>query len=140
MNQTIFQFFHWYHPAENNLWNHGDMEAGKLASLGVNQVWLPPACKSAHGMGEPGYAVDYLYDLGEFNQNSAYRYGTNEEYIRCIRSFHEAGIKVLADIVRNHKHGGDEQLEQGIGVIQHVYLNDHWEQMLEMKWETLTFS
>ncbi len=110
MNQTIFQFFHWYYPAEGNLWNHACNDASKLASLGVTQVWLPPAYKSALGATEPGYAVYDLYDLGEFEQKGTVRtrYGTKEEYIRCIRAFHDAGIQVLADVVLNHKHGGDE--------------------------------
>jgi alpha-amylase len=111
MNQTIFQFFHWYYSTEGNLWNHACDQAGHLASLGVSQVWLPPAYKSARGAGEPGYAVYDLYDLGEFDQKGTVRtrYGTREEYLHCIRSFHDAGIKVLADIVLNHKHGGDEK-------------------------------
>jgi len=110
MNQTIFQFFHWYYSAEGDLWKHACDQAAPLANLGVTQVWLPPAYKSALGINEPGYAVYDLYDLGEFDQKGTVRtrYGTREEYLDCIRSFHHAGIKVLADIVLNHKHGGDE--------------------------------
>jgi len=110
MNQTIFQFFHWYYSTEGNLWNHACDRASHLASLGVTEVWLPPAYKSALGADEPGYAVYDLYDLGEFEQKGTVRtrYGTKEEYLDCIRSFHDAGINVLADIVLNHKHGGDE--------------------------------
>jgi alpha-amylase len=111
MNQTIFQFFHWYYSTEGNLWNHACDQGPKLSSLGVTQVWLPPAYKSALGAQEPGYAVYDLYDLGEFDQKGTVRtrYGTKQEYLKCIHAFHEAGIKVLADIVLNHKHGGDEK-------------------------------
>ena len=110
MNQTIFQFFHWYYPVSDNLWNHAASEAGKLAALGVTQVWLPPAYKSAFGAEEPGYAVYDLYDLGEFDQKGSIRtrYGTRQEYQQCIRAFQQENIKVLADVVLNHKHGGDE--------------------------------
>jgi len=110
MNQTIFQFFHWYYSAEGNLWLHACDQAGQLASWGITQVWLPPAYKSAHGVNEPGYAVYDLYDLGEFDQKGSVRtrYGTKDEYLHCIRAFHDAGIKVLADVVLNHKHGADE--------------------------------
>lgn len=110
-NQTIFQFFHWYYSKEGNLWNHAKEQAAYLASLGVTQVWLPPAYKSSGGTEEPGYAVYDLFDLGEFDQKGTVRtrYGTLQEYLECIRAFQENGIKVLADIVLNHKLGGDEK-------------------------------
>ncbi|WP_152266564.1 alpha-amylase [Agriterribacter humi] len=110
-NPTIFQFFHWYYSPEGNLWKHGKEEAARLASLGVTDVWLPPAYKSAKGIEEPGYAVYDLYDLGEFDQKGTVRtrYGTKAEYLACIKAFHENQINVLADIVLNHKLGGDEK-------------------------------
>jgi alpha-amylase len=111
MNQTIFQFFHWYYSPEGNLWNHAKDMAPKLASLGVTDVWLPPAYKSAKGVDEPGYAVYDLYDLGEFDQKGTVRtrYGTKDEYLDCIRVLKEHKMGVLADIVLNHKMGGDEK-------------------------------
>ncbi len=110
MNQTIFQFFHWYTPNDGTLWNHVKDEAERLASLGVTNVWLPPAYKSAKGTDEPGYAVYDLFDLGEFDQKGTVRtkYGTKDEYLASIRALGEKGIGVLADIVLNHKMGGDE--------------------------------
>jgi alpha-amylase len=113
MNITIFQFFHWYYSPEGNLWQHAKQEAGKLASMGITHVWLPPAYKSAYGTGEPGYAAYDLYDLGEFDQKGSVRtrYGTRDEYLEAIDAFHKAGIKVLGDIVLNHKMGGDEKEE-----------------------------
>lgn len=110
-NKTIFQFFHWYYSTDGNLWNHARVEAKKLASLGVSHVWLPPAYKSAFGADEPGYAVYDLYDLGEFDQKGSVRtrYGFKDEYIAAIQSMHDNDIEVLADIVLNHRHGGDEK-------------------------------
>jgi alpha-amylase len=111
MNATLFQFFHWYYSPEGNLWQHAKQEAARLASLGITHVWLPPAYKSALGVDEPGYAVYDLYDLGEFDQKGTVRtrYGTKQEYIQAIDAFHQAGIKVLADVVLNHKMGGEEK-------------------------------
>jgi alpha-amylase len=110
-NKTMFQFFHWYIRPEDKLWLTAGEQASFLAHLGISHVWLPPAYKSAYGIGEPGYAVYDLYDLGEFNQKEtvATRYGTRPEYIAAINSFHDNGISVLADIVLNHKLGADEQ-------------------------------
>ncbi|RYY55008.1 MAG: alpha-amylase [Chitinophagaceae bacterium] len=111
MNKTLFQFFHWYYSPEGDLWNHAKDMAPGLAALGVTDVWLPPAYKSADGVHEPGYAVYDLYDLGEFNQKGTVRtrYGTKAEYIECIRVIKEQGMGVIADIVLNHKMGGDEK-------------------------------
>ncbi len=113
MNITIFQCFHWYFPAEANLWNHAADQSQQLSANGITHLWLPPAYKSAFGTGEPGYAVYDLYDLGEFDQKETVKtkYGTKEEYLRCIHAAHEKGMGVLADIVLNHKMGGDEQEE-----------------------------
>lgn len=110
-NLTIFQFFHWYYSTEGNLWQLAIHQAQHLSSMGITHVWLPPAYKSALGTEEPGYAVYDLYDLGEFDQKGAVRtrYGTRKEYKACIDNFHQLGIQVLADIVLNHKLGGDEK-------------------------------
>lgn len=110
-NSTLFQFFHWYYPDDGSLWDHCRQQAPHLASLGVTDVWLPPAYKSANGTAEPGYAVYDLFDLGEFDQKGTVRtkYGTKEQYIQCIKALHDAGIQAIADVVLNHKQGADEQ-------------------------------
>ncbi len=110
-NITLFQFFHWYTSFDENLWRKAAAEAPRLKAAGVSHVWLPPAYKSAYGASEPGYAVYDLYDLGEFDQKGSVRtkYGTKEEYLECIKAFHDHQIGVLADIVLNHKLGGDEK-------------------------------
>ena len=113
VNKTIFQFFHWYYSAEGKLWQHATDQAERLAWVGVTDVWLPPAYKSAQGLAEPGYAVYDLYDLGEFDQKGTIptRYGTKEEYLECIKALRDQNIGVLGDIVLNHKIGGDEKEE-----------------------------
>ncbi len=109
-NQTIFQFFHWYTSQAGDHWKHCADQANFLAHLGVTHAWLPPAYKSWRGTYEPGYAVYDHYDLGEFDQKGTIRtkYGTRKEYLHAIRKLQHAGIKVVADIVLNHKNGGDE--------------------------------
>ncbi len=110
MNRTIFQFFHWYSP-EENLWHYAVDQSQRMADLGITNVWLPPAYKSARGTHEPGYAVYDLFDLGEFDQRGSVRtkYGTKEDYLACINAFHEKSIGILADIVLNHKVFADEE-------------------------------
>ena len=65
---TIFQFFHWYYPAEKKLWNEAVEQAVHLKFIGISHVWLPPAYKSSAGINGVGYDVYDLFDLGEFNQ------------------------------------------------------------------------
>ncbi len=50
-----------------------------------------------------------LFDLGEFNQKGTVptKYGTKKDYIAAIQALQEQGIVTIADIVLNHKAGGD---------------------------------
>lgn len=107
---TMLQYFHWYIPNDGNLWNQIKSEANRLKDLGFTTIWLPPAYKGADGAVSIGYDVYDLYDLGEFDQKGTVRtkYGTRQEYIEAINSIHDAGMRVMADIVFNHKAGGDE--------------------------------
>ncbi|MFP3598606.1 alpha-amylase [Chryseobacterium sp. SIMBA_029] len=108
MNGVIIQFFHWYH--DGNLWNEFVEKCSYLKSLGCTAVWFPPATKCVLGKEGRGYDVYDLYDLGEFNQKGGIptRYGTKSEYLHAIDKAHELGMSVYADIVMNHRMGGDE--------------------------------
>ncbi|SEM34949.1 alpha-amylase [Chryseobacterium taichungense] len=108
MNGVIIQYFHWYY--NGNLWNEFAENVSYLKDLGITAAWLPPATKCNLGLEGRGYDVYDLYDLGEFDQKGGIptRYGTKEEYINAIEKAHEQGIAVYADIVLNHRMGGDE--------------------------------
>ncbi|MFN0047597.1 MAG: alpha-amylase [Cytophagales bacterium] len=108
-NGTMIQFFHWY--SNEGLWNHAKNEADKLAKLGVNAAWLPPAFKGTDGGFSRGYNVYDIFDLGEFDQKGsvATRFGTKEEYLQCIKKLQSLDIQVYADIVLNHMGGADEK-------------------------------
>jgi alpha-amylase len=109
-NGTMIQYFHWYTPADGSLWNTMKEEAKKLAEMGVNAVWLPPAYKGADGANSHGYDVYDIYDLGEFDQKGSVRtrFGTKQEYIDAINAIHDAGMQVYVDVVANHMMGADE--------------------------------
>ena len=85
-------------------------EAEQISALGITAVWLPPAYKGVRGNEEVGYGVYDLYDLGEFYQKGTIptKYGTKDEYLRAIEALKQNGIKVYADIVLNHRMGGDK--------------------------------
>lgn len=109
-NQTLIQFFHWYYNEEQNLWTKVVNEASHLKEIGVTSVWLPPAYKAGAGGYSVGYDVYDLFDMGEFDQKGSVstKYGSKEEYLKAIDALHSQEIAVLADVVFNHKAGGDE--------------------------------
>ena len=108
INETMMQYFEWYLPNDGLWWRRCAAKAENLRELGITQVWLPPAYKGTC-QADVGYGVYDMYDLGEFDQKGTVRtkYGTKDEYLGAIRAFHASGIKVFADIVLNHRMGGD---------------------------------
>lgn len=109
MQGVILQAFQWYIENGSHLWNHLKQEAGKIKDLGFTTVWLPPAYKGAGGGYSSGYDPYDLYDLGEFDQKQTIptKYGSRDEYLSMIKSLKDTGLRVIADIVMNHKAGGD---------------------------------
>ncbi|CNL11544.1 MULTISPECIES: alpha-amylase [Yersinia] len=110
-NITIFQFFHWYYPDGGKLWQEVAERAEHIRDLGINVVWLPPAYKGASGGYSVGYDTYDLFDLGEFDQKGtrATKYGDKEGLLYAISQLKEMDIKVLFDVVFNHKMGADEK-------------------------------
>lgn len=109
-NRTIIQYFEWYVSGHHVLWNKCRAQARRLAEFGITEVWLPPAYKAGFMEDNVGYAVYDAYDLGEFDQKGSVKtkYGSRQEYQAAIEEFHKHGIRVLADIVMNHRMGADE--------------------------------
>lgn len=112
-NGVMMQYFHWYNAPDGKLWNELADKAEALAAAGITSVWLPPAYKGTAGGYDVGYGVYDMYDLGEFDQKGSVRtkYGTKDEYINAIKTAKQAGIQVYADVVFNHRLGGDAEEE-----------------------------
>ena len=111
MNRGVmFQYFEWNCRADGSLWRELAGKARELKNLGTTAVWMPPAYKGLEGAKETGYAAYDLYDLGEFDQKGSVRtkYGTKAEFLEAIRAVREAGMNAYADVVLNHRMGGDE--------------------------------
>jgi alpha-glucosidase len=64
-----------------------------LSRLGVDAVWLSPFYPSA--LADGGYDVDDYRDVDP-------RLGTLDDFDAMVTALHDAGIKVIADIVPNH--------------------------------------
>jgi alpha-amylase len=111
MNNGVFiQFFHWYNNPDGTLWQELTQKAQELAQAGFTAVWIPPSYKGQGGGYDVGYGTYDLFDLGEFNQKQSIRtkYGTKAELLKAIKTAQSHKIQVYADVVLNHKDGGDE--------------------------------
>lgn len=143
INGVIMQYFQWYTPADGSLWRELTERAGELADAGFTAVWIPPCSKCSGGPNDVGYGQYDLFDLGEFNQKGSVRtkYGTKEELLAAIRAVQQSGMQVYADVVFNHKDGGDETEEawaQEVDWEDRNRIISDWEKILI--WTKFTFS
>jgi alpha-amylase len=108
-NGTMMQYFHWNVAADGNLWNQLKNDAKVLANTGFTALWLPPAYKGRGGGFDVGYGIYDLFDLGEFDQKGTIptKYGTRDQLLAAIKAAQSAGMEIYADVVFNHKDGGD---------------------------------
>ncbi|WP_287130834.1 alpha-amylase [Candidatus Cyanaurora vandensis] len=112
-NGVILQFFQWYIRPDGTHWQHLKAEAQSLAQAGFTALWLPPAYKGSGGEDDVGYGVYDLFDLGEFDQKGSVRtkYGTKAQLLMAVQEVQACGMQVYADVVFNHKDGGDKTEE-----------------------------
>ncbi len=108
--RTLLQFFHWYYPEGGHLWKEVAEKAESLAAMGITDLWIPPAYKGATGPSSVGYDTYDLFDLGEFDQKGgiATKYGDRAALQNAIATLREKGLRVMHDVVLNHKMGADE--------------------------------
>jgi alpha-amylase len=92
---VMLQGFHWLSWKTSPWWGVIASKARDIAASGFSLVWLPP---SADAESDEGYIPRRLY-----TQDS--KYGTAAELKRAISSLHGGGVKVLADVVVNHRVG-----------------------------------
>lgn len=92
---VMMQGFHWTSWKTAPWWNEVGGRAGEMSRAGINIVWLPP---SSDSLASEGYLPRKLNVL-----DSAY--GTAAQLSSAIKRLHAAGIKVIGDIVINHRVG-----------------------------------
>ncbi|PAU69546.1 alpha-amylase [Bifidobacterium italicum] len=108
-HETMLQCFEWYLPKDHRLWRRLSSQAARLIDDGFTVVWLPPAYKGVGGDADVGYGVYDMYDLGEFDAKGSIptKYGTRDEYLQAIGELRRRGLRVVADVVLNHRMGAD---------------------------------
>jgi len=70
----------------------------EINNAGIDLIWMPPPSNSA---APQGYLPRELYDM-----NSAY--GTESQLRNLINQYHSLDIKVISDIVINHRVGSND--------------------------------
>lgn len=108
-NPVMFQGFEWYVPSDHQHWKRLEKIVPTLADLGIDTLWIPPACKG-FGWDSVGYDIYDLYDLGEFDQKGtvATKYGTKSELVSLSHVAQQFGIGLIFDTVISHKAGADD--------------------------------
>lgn len=110
-NYCLLQGFEWNVPADQKHWIRLKNAMQDLKNVGVNNVWIPPACKGSGGTNANGYDIYDLYDLGEFDQKGGIptKWGSKEELLELSKKAKEVGVGLYYDAVLNHKAGADKK-------------------------------
>ncbi|GAB4839955.1 Alpha-amylase A type-3 [Ancistrocladus abbreviatus] len=91
--EILCQGFNWESHKSGRWYMELHEKAEYLSSLGFTIIWLPPPTES---VSPEGYLPKDLYNLNS-------RYGTVDELKTVVKRFHDVGIKVLGDVVLNHR-------------------------------------
>ena len=111
-SDVIMQGFYWNSPPGGIWWDSLGSLAPRLAAAGFSAIWFPAPTKGASGAYSMGYDPYDLYDFGQFDQEGSIetRFGSRQELIDAIGSFHANGIRVYADAVMAHADGGEQEV------------------------------
>jgi alpha-amylase len=96
-------------PWADNLNN----KAVQLGDAGFTYLWLPPASRASFGACSNGYDPQDLYDLGEFGQGPT-GLGTRSEVDALIVALTANGVNAVADVIYNHRDGGNWEDNPGV--------------------------
>jgi len=107
----IMQGWYWDYPKTVSGYNWADTitnKATQLSNAGFTYIWLPPISRSSFGSNSNGYDPKDLYDLGEYGKGAT-GFGTRTDVDQLITQFNIAGLKAVADVVYNHRDGGNAE-------------------------------
>ena len=101
----MMQGWYWNYPTTvgSKKWvSYMDTKLPEISDAGFTYVWLPPL---SHGSDNAsiGYDVQDYYDLGQFRST---RWGLRTHLNQFIADGNALGVKVVADIVYNHRNQG----------------------------------
>ncbi len=115
-HDVIMQGFYWNsNPGDLTVnsggvwWDSIATVAPELGYAGFETVWVPPPTKGFAGRFDMGYGAYDYFDLGEFDQKGTIRtrHGDKQQLMGMIDALHQQEIKVMADVVLNHRAGAE---------------------------------
>lgn len=93
---VMLQGFQWDSVRlSSSWWNVLKSKAGEIKDSQIDIIWFPP---SSDSLSDEGYLPRQLYV-----QDS--KYGTSVQLVDAINTMHSYGIKVIGDVVLNHRVG-----------------------------------
>lgn len=108
----MMQGWYWNYPKPgcnnyNGLSIASDMagRAAEQSAAGFTMMWLPPMAKASFGNCSNGYDPQDLYDYGQVSGQTGL--GTGAEVEAWIAALAANGIFPVADVVYNHRDGGE---------------------------------
>lgn len=103
----------WYNTMNNNAYGLRYMTGGQ----GIDRMYFPPPSKTAGGGYSMGYDVHDYYDVGQYNQHgtTATRFGTQAQLKSATSKYRGYGVSTMADIVLNHRSGGNSEYNPNVG-------------------------
>lgn len=113
---VMMQGWYWDYPKTANGANWTDTLNVKIADLadkGITHMWLPPLSRSSFGSGSNGYDPKDLFDLGEYGLGPT-GFGTRAQVDSLIASIQANGMKAVADVVYNHRDGGNAETNPAV--------------------------
>lgn len=110
-NHCLLQGFEWNVSPDQKHYIRLKNAMQGLKDIGIDALWLPPACKAAGGTASNGYDIYDLYDLGEFEQKgvTATKWGHRADLDALSTKASELGVSLYFDAVLNHRAGADEK-------------------------------
>lgn len=105
----MMQAWYWDYPSQNctpqsNKWAAQlSTKASTLGNAGFTYVWLPPPTKGGSEC-SVGYDPKDIYDLGDYGST---RMGTRAQLDNLLLALASNGMEAVADVVYNHRDGGD---------------------------------
>ncbi|MBI4810342.1 MAG: alpha-amylase, partial [Ignavibacteriales bacterium] len=100
-SDVIIQGFYWNCTPGGLWWDSLFQLAPQLASAGYGAVWFPSHVKGMAGGWSMGYDPYDHYDFGQYNQCGSVetRFGSRQELINAINTYHNLGMEIWADAV-----------------------------------------
>ena len=105
----MMQGYYWDYPKTTDGYNWADTlvyHADEIDDAGFTFISLPPLARANSGNSSNGYDPKDLFDYGEYG-GGATGFGARTDLDQVIDTFNTYSIKTVADLVLNHRDGGE---------------------------------